>query len=164
MLKNICFALIAVLLLKSCFFTQDNFEEEPFPLTVSTLVSETDTLEGTSSEPIIITYGDLDVYQPVYEALIQKFNEENSDIRVQFVAVANIKDELPRLADTFRASEGPNIGGYLDLKPLIDADSGLDRDDFYSGALQSPNASGAVYIMPHRLSCFNLLGYNRQLW
>ncbi|MBC8160610.1 MAG: extracellular solute-binding protein, partial [Roseiflexaceae bacterium] len=47
---------------------------------------------------------------------------------------------------------------------MIDADSGLGRADFYPGALEPPDASNAVYIMPHTLSCFNLLGYNQQRW
>ncbi|MFL5805021.1 MAG: ABC transporter substrate-binding protein [Roseiflexaceae bacterium] len=111
-----------------------------------------------------------------YEPLIAAFNAQNPDIRVQFVALDGLGaaaslDQMMRqavsAADTaavfFLRPEDIANGLVRDLKPLIEADSSFDRDDFYPGALAPSGANDGIYLLPRTLR-ISLLSYNKELW
>ncbi len=109
-----------------------------------------------------------------YEPLIAAFNEQNPNVRVEFVPLAmqsaQSLDELMRQivssADTAATfllrPEDIKNGLVRDLAPLIDADSSFDRDDYYAGAL-TPGSDGGIYLLPRELR-LALLTYNKDLW
>jgi multiple sugar transport system substrate-binding protein len=109
-----------------------------------------------------------------YEPLIAAFNEQNPDVRVEFVPLAmqssQSLDQLMRQivssADTaatfFLRPEDIKNGLVRDLAPLIDADPSFERDDYYPGAL-SPDSKGGIYMLPRTLR-LALLSYNKDLW
>jgi ABC-type glycerol-3-phosphate transport system substrate-binding protein len=111
-----------------------------------------------------------------YEPLIAAFNAQNPDIKVQFVPIggpgtATSIDQLIRqivgAADTaavfFLQPEDIANGLVRDLKPLIEADSSFERDDFYPGALAPSGANDGIYLLPRTLR-ISLLSYNKDLW
>lgn len=130
------------------------------------------------SGPVTITFGGQDWERASFQKLIDRFNSENPDVRVQFVALDSIymssgsdPDAQTRqivsaadTAHTFGLSRGAIERGYvLDLAPLIQADSSFDRSDFYPGALESVSFEGGIYMLPRSL-WLQLLSYNKDLW
>ncbi len=111
-----------------------------------------------------------------YEPLIEAFNAQNPDIRVQFVPFGDLGrtvsiDQIIRQAVTsadtaatfFLRPEDIANGLVRDLGPLIDADSSFERDDYYPGALTPSDTNGGIYLLPRTLRV-SLLSYNKELW
>lgn len=127
---------------------------------------------------IIVTFGAPDADRQVYEPLIAAFNNDNTDVSVQFVAVEETNlasnpsaapgqtmQAIATAADTaalsFLRPEYIANDVFRDLTPLIDADTSFDRADFFPAAL--PVRAQAVRILPVRLNV-PLLSYNKDLW
>ncbi len=126
--------------------------------------------DGTASaSTVTISFAAPEFERSAYEPLIAAFNEQNSDVYVEFVPLlmqqAQSPDQLVSAADTgatfFLRPEDIKNGLVRDLAPLIDADPQFDRDDFYPGALAA--GQGGVYIVPRTLR-LELLSYNKDLW
>jgi ABC-type glycerol-3-phosphate transport system substrate-binding protein len=114
----------------------------------------------------------------MFEELMTRFNQENADVRVQFVDFDSLQqsgesydanEHLRRsvsAADTMISwGESPDSvkNGYLrDLAPLIDADTGFNRDDFFPGALEA-SSDGTIAMVPATMQ-LPLLAYNRDLF
>lgn len=120
-----------------------------------------------------IGFAALEFERPMYEPMIEAFNIANPDLQVVFVPLEPNLDgddatDLARYAassaDTFTSMlAGPEAaasGAIADLRPLIDADGGFDRDDFQPGALPT---DGPIYMLPTHLSV-QTLSYNSDLW
>ena len=138
----------------------------------------TDTGEG---EVVTIGFGAQEWERQVFEPLIEAFNNENPDVRVQFVSldeVLNFGPDQPydpseamrrivSAADTaayWSVSPEDIKNGYVyDLMPLIEADPAFDRDDFYPAALAAASQEGGIYMVPRSVTV-SLLSYNRDLW
>jgi len=122
---------------------------------------------------VTISFAAPEFERSAYEPLIAAFNQQNSDVHVEFVPLpmqqSQSPDQLMRqlvsAADTgatfFLRPEDIKNGLVRDLAPLIDADPQFDRDDFYTGALAA--GQGGVYIVPRTLR-LELLSYNKDLW
>jgi ABC-type glycerol-3-phosphate transport system substrate-binding protein len=134
-----------------------------------------------SNEPVTVSFAGYDSEREYYQALIDRFNADNADVQVAFVSLDQLTsqpdgepydaDKIIRAlvsgADTavYDHPRPEDIArGYLrDLQPFIDADAGLDRDDFFSGALDRFSRDGGVYLVPQFIH-LPLLSYNRDLW
>ena len=97
----------------------------------------------------IITFASPAANELLYEPLIERFNAQNPDLRVQFVALEDLGQEIWKYdsssarpyvvaADTSVGSVTPGDveKKYLrDLKPFINADAAFDLGDYYPQAL-----------------------------
>lgn len=132
-------------------------------------------------EPVVISFGVQEYQRQAYEPLIEAFNAENPDIRVQLVSLdeafrsgsdqsfdpSQIMRRIVSTADTavsfFARPEDVEAGLLYDLKPLMDADPTFDAADYYPSALQALNVGGGIYMLPDTLRV-ELLSYNKELW
>ncbi len=176
--------LIALMLLSSCGPGDD------VPEIIANPAATPENPDATAAQPhaslapgeaVTISFGAQEFERQIYEPLIETFNGQNPEIRVQFVSL----DELTRprqgesfdpgamvrrivgAADTasiyFIRSEDMRNGLLYDLRPLIDADPDFDADDFYAGAFDPASLDGATYMLPRTLQ-IQLLSYNKDLW
>jgi ABC-type glycerol-3-phosphate transport system substrate-binding protein len=178
--------LLAVLaLLSACGFGGDPDVISADITAVSDATPDTaaapDAPAATSEDLVTIGFGAQEFERRVYEPLIETFNQQNPNIRVQFVSL----DELTRpaageafdpgtivrkivsAADTasvfFIRAEDMQNGVLHDLQPLIDADPDFDVADFYPGVLEATSQNGAAYMLPRDIRV-QLLSYNKDLW
>lgn len=161
--------MIAALLLSSCSSVAQ--QQPPASPTA---------VPNRAAEHVTIGFGAPEFERALYEPLIDAFNAANPDIEVQFVSLDDLPAsgtgqvlgfgrntrEIVSAADTaavFGVSQEDITNGYLyNLAPLIDADAGFDRDDYYPGALD-PDNDGAIYLLPRSINV-PLIAYNRDLW
>ena len=125
----------------------------------------------------IITFASPAANELLYEPLIERFNAQNPDLRVQFVALEDLGQEIWKYdsssarpyviaADTSVGSVTPSdvAKKYLrDLKPFIDADAAFDLGDYYPQALQPISSDGGMYVLPQSVYT-QVLYYNATLW
>jgi ABC-type glycerol-3-phosphate transport system substrate-binding protein len=137
---------------------------------------------GGDGTPVTIGFGIMEFQRQAYEPLVESFNQENPDIRVQIVPldkvfhlgtgrsprIEEMMQQIVSAADTatplvpVRPEDIQN--GYLhDLKPLMDADPQFDPSDFYPNALEPMGEEGGVYLLPESLPV-PVLSYNESLW
>lgn len=132
-----------------------------------------------ADEVATISFGAQSYARPAYEPLIAEFNRQNPGIRVQFVsldAAYSIQgafdpdQQMRRLvsaADTLELygirPEDARQGVVYNMLPLLEADPGFDRDDFYPGALEQYAFDGGQYMLPRSLYA-RTVAYNKQLW
>jgi ABC-type glycerol-3-phosphate transport system substrate-binding protein len=128
-----------------------------------------------------VSFAAWDFERAGYEALAKKFNAENPGIQVVVVPLDdfinmsssagpdNPLSTLRRVvsnADTAPAAfvppEAYGTPLLLDLKPLMDADAGFKRDDFYPGAIERATAKGGSWVLPRFLDV-QLLSLNKEL-
>jgi len=136
---------------------------------------------AAGADSIVITFGAQEYERQVYQPLIDAFNEQNPDLRVQFVSLDEIFNSgagqnqvfdpnammrrIVSAADTAAYwSVSPDMvkNGYVhDLKPLIDADAAFPLDE-YPAALLAPYTQGdALHGLPQAVN-FRMLMYNPQ--
>ena len=131
----------------------------------------------TPDGPVIITFGIYEFKRAAYEPLVERFNAENTDMRVQLVSIdgmigpnptgAGWMRSLASAADTFFTYElnEPDAvrQGYVrDLAPFIAADAGFAAADYYPGAMPV-QADGTLTLLPTGLY-LPIMAYNRDLW
>ncbi|MCU0492106.1 MAG: extracellular solute-binding protein, partial [Chloroflexaceae bacterium] len=129
----------------------------------------------TPSAVVTIRFAADGLEQSRYQPIIDAFQQQNPDVRVEFVPFANIAgissaspeaqtSLIVRAADTaavLSVNQGDvNQGLLRDLAPFIAADPAFAADDFYAGALERDSASGSVALLPAALRV-PLLFYNR---
>ena len=101
--------------------------------------------------------------------LAQVFEEAHPDIRIRFrqppagpsrwekiTESADVLTIVPGVCDVWDSL-------FLDLGPLIEADSGFDANDFYPSALAAFECQGQLLALPHEVDV-NLLAYNKRLF
>jgi ABC-type glycerol-3-phosphate transport system substrate-binding protein len=175
-------ALLAALLALSACAGSAALTPTPQPTQVSADVVETPGQPDATAEPaapgaggvVTIGFAAPEFERQAYEPLIVAFNQQNPDVRVEFVPLgmqpSQSLDQLMRQiassADTaatfFLRAEDVKNGLVRDLAPLIDADPSFDRDDYYPGALTA-GADGGIYLLPRSLR-LDLVSYNKDLW
>lgn len=132
---------------------------------------------------VTITFGAQEYERQIYQPLIDTFNQENPDLRVQFVSLDEIFNpgsgqaqnfdpnsmmrRIVSAADTavnWSISPEAVRNSYVrDLKPLIDADPSFDLGDYWAGALSSGQLEGGTYMLPRTMR-IRLLNYNKDLF
>ncbi len=139
-----------------------------------------DAAPGPAGE-VVITFAAQEYERQVFEPLIERFNAENPDMRVQFVSLDEVLNysgggppdfntmirRTVSAADTIAtwgvSRDYVKHGFIRDLKPFMDADPAFDRADYYAGALSGATIDGGIYLAPRSVQV-RLLGYNRDLW
>ncbi len=134
--------------------------------------------------PVTISYATAEYERTAYEALAQKFTTENPNIKITLVPIEDLTNvqspdgqynplDIVRSvvsgADTAPANyiylppEALASGLLLDLRPLMDADSAFQRDDFYPGALEQQTVNDKIMLLPRYLNA-QILTYNKELF
>lgn len=136
----------------------------------------------TNAEAITIRFAIESYQQPIYEELIESFERENQDIRIELV----FKDEILQQdassgtvtvspdddlkiaaeADVFTsifARYASEQGAVLNLTPFIEADSQFDTADFYPGLLEQVQWHGRTWAVPYE-AMFTLIYFNKDLF
>jgi multiple sugar transport system substrate-binding protein len=136
---------------------------------------------GTAT--VTISFAVWEYERDTYQTLAERFMTEHPNIKVVLVSLDDIMmfdpgsegptnplDFLRRIvsaADTAPAfGLTPEAFGtplVLDLKPLMDADAGFQRDDFLPGTIERYTAKGGVWALP-RYYGVPLIVYNRALF
>jgi len=177
MRKKLLFVILIVsLLLAACGKTEEAPVSTPVPATPVPATSVPATPD-VADEPTTVLFAVSDVELPLYESLIESFEEANPNIHVQLVSINEILEldllggETPDDAWHRLASRADVISGganrevvqqglVRDLTPLIQADPNFQRDDFYPGALESNQWDGGTWSLPTRVM-FNLIFYDK---
>jgi multiple sugar transport system substrate-binding protein len=138
------------------------------------------SLPADTGEPVTLRLAVYDSDLATYERLIDAFEEENPNIRVELVtqtellggqSISDLPPEEARLkiatgADVltiYTTGESIREGLRYDLSPFIAADSGLDPDDFYPGLLENYQSAGKIWAIPLEAG-FTVLVYNKDLF
>ena len=120
---------------------------------------------STEDGEVVITFSYDSSLRAVIKPLVEAFNEENPSITVQYVPLSTedyntpktVEDRLLMLAEsadtTLTNIRTAEMGGYfLDLQPLIDADSTFDQADFQPETLSAmEDTQGRVLGLPMTL-------------
>ena len=129
----------------------------------------------SAAERVTITFGSFEDSRTFYQDLINKFEKDNPEIEVRFVALDSIAgnispfEALHQIMSTVDTTEWPGTaqaisnGWVRDLAPLMQADATFDRSDFYPGALESVSKDNGIYLLPRALH-IPMLFYNKALW
>ncbi|MCG8353136.1 MAG: extracellular solute-binding protein [Chloroflexales bacterium] len=155
----------------------DGQAPEPDRRTTATPSVSGNLADGT----VLIRFAAYEHQRPLYEPLIERFNTEQPEIRVQFIPLDQFIyaaggqpatfDQMARQvvshADTalinFASPDQIANGYFYNLTPFIDADPSFQRDDFFPGALAALAQDDQVYLIPHTIR-LELLAYNKDLW
>jgi multiple sugar transport system substrate-binding protein len=114
-----------------------------------------------------ITFSSLGLGADQTRRIVEKFNRANTGV---FVKLRNIdpSKQTPQLADLAGSSDcfdwagppvGSDVGGLLDLQPLVDADASFQLADYPAALLAPFKRSSALYGLPYKVD-FRLLAYN----
>ena len=140
---------------------------------------EIDTAVATETDAITLRMIAYDWELSSYRALIETFEAENPGIQIKVVSLEETlgldsvgvgqwpEDAGRRLVSAVdvvttnaigigRQSEGL----LLDLRPLLEADTAFNRDDFYSNALEYFENGGGLWGLPTTLN-FSLIFYDK---
>jgi multiple sugar transport system substrate-binding protein len=119
--------------------------------------------------PVIITFAAPESKRSTYNALITRFNADNPDLRVQFVAspsdnnLRQIVTAADTAAVTFSNPNDVNFEYLYNLSPFISSDAVFDVHDVYPAALSLFTHEQNVYALPYGLR-IPMLAYNKDLW
>lgn len=93
----------------------------------------------------------------IYDDSIKKFNSENEEYKIEMVNYANFSDDFDQTVNALEldilsgnapdiVNFNPDIPGtyFIDLYPLIDSDTDLNRDDFVEGFLEGMESNGKL--------------------
>lgn len=142
---------------------------------------------STESDKVVVTFAvpDWTLYRlaPTWEDLIEEFEAEHPDIKIELSLYSEILDQsadsltptetfwqdMAENADTIWSflQEGIPVepvesGLILDLKPLIDRDIGFDSEDIYPGALEGVSWNGRIWALPLGID-YEVLNYDQEL-
>ena len=182
MRKKLLFVMLIVsLLLAACAKKEEAPVSTPVPATPvpATPVPATPVpaTPEAGQEPTTVLFAVGDFERPLYESLIEPFEEANPDIHVRLVSINEILEldlvggeapddtwqRLASRADVINGGAGRETvqqGLIRDLTPLIQADPNFQRDDFYPGALESNQWDGGTWSLPTRVM-FDLIYYDK---
>jgi len=147
------------LLLAACGKTEEAPVSTPVPATSAPATSVPATPEP-GEEPTTILFAVSDVEQPLYESLVESFEEANPGIHVRLVSINEILEldllggDVPDDAWQRLASRADVINGgtdretvqqglVRDLTPLMQADPSFQRDDFYPARWRATSGMAA---------------------
>ncbi|MEC9405852.1 MAG: sugar ABC transporter substrate-binding protein [Pseudomonadota bacterium] len=112
-----------------------------------------------------------------YRALIDAFEAQRPDVRVEFIPVGRHPEHVTRLTTAFAAGNAPDLflinfrrwGQFIaadvlePVGPLLDAAGLLDRDAFYAAPLDGFTYNGELVCMPQNVSSL-VVYWNRALF
>jgi ABC-type glycerol-3-phosphate transport system substrate-binding protein len=135
--------------------------------------------EGERRDAVRITFAAWEHERPMYEPLIEEFEEEHPGISVILVPLEDLTNTTDPFSqyELFRqlvtgADTAPSMGITRDisesglvmnLAPLMDADATFDRDDFYQGTLEYVSTEEGMWVLP-RSFYMRTLAYNKDLF
>ena len=112
----------------------------------------------------------------VWQALVERFEEDNPDADVELIEVADGEDHLARLATGFAGGDAPDIFliNYREyaqfvvrdaVEPLADlmTDRGLNLDDYYEQSMEAFTFDGELQCMPQNISSL-VVYFNKKLF
>jgi len=162
-------SLILVALLVAC--RHDEGTRPPTPVLAT----------GTAGqERTTIRFAIYDWEAPAYKDLVETFEEENPDLRVQVVSIDEVlglgpsHNEWPRDAEQrlLTAADVANLsvlrqtvaqGLVYDLTPLIEADAAFEPEDYYPGMLEAHQWAGGTWALPTAVS-FQVIFYDKDVF
>jgi multiple sugar transport system substrate-binding protein len=179
MKKIIVVLCIVAMLLAAC--GGPNATEAPLPTEVPTapvVEQETKPTAEPETEQVTIRFVLFDWERSVYEDLIEVFEAENPDIKVQVVSanealgLSGLTDfDFPEDASRRLASAADIVNGgatrqdveeglVRDLTPFIQADPNFQSDDFYPNTLEAYQWDGGTWSLPTSLN-FQLIYFDK---
>ncbi|MDL2301847.1 ABC transporter substrate-binding protein [Lachnospiraceae bacterium OttesenSCG-928-D06] len=138
-----------------------------------------DNASDTSSEKITITYWHIfpegDVFKPVHDELIQRFNESQDEIYVEDLGISFF-DFLSKMDTAIPAGTGPDVAFYdlgesqrraaagvlVDLTPYIEAEN-FDIGQYYSWAADIGTYEDKWYALPFA-GGGRIMVYNKEMF
>ncbi|NOK60455.1 MAG: hypothetical protein GFH27_549281n151 [Chloroflexi bacterium AL-W] len=162
--------LMIAVTLSSCNPANNNLEA------ASTPGSENNTNDGV----ITIGFAADEFREEEYAPLIKQFNNENSDVQVQFVSLdlaidqgqpydssqrlRQVASAADTIATSFYVDDPEQMNTYFyDLTSLMDTDATFNPDDYYPAVLESTSIAGGKYWLPIEIN-LPFLSYNKDLW
>ena len=112
----------------------------------------------------------------VYRAIVQAYENDNSDVQVRLVEVAEKDDHLTKLSTSFAAGDPPDVflvnfreysqfvarGAVEPYGNFID-DLGVDLDDYYAAPVEAFTFNDELQCMPQNISSL-VVYYNTDLF
>ena len=186
MFKNVVWLLLLVtLIMVACGGDgKEEVADTPVPEPAATVAEDSAGTEGQDAaeddvEPVIVRFIIYDFEQPLYNDLIDAFEEENPDLDIQLVSVEEtldigLGDEQPDdavrmlvsaadVSSHFSTREAVEDGLLLDLGPFIEADPNFDADDFQPGTLEYFQSAGGTWAVPSDTN-YQLIYFNKDMF
>jgi multiple sugar transport system substrate-binding protein len=112
----------------------------------------------------------------VYQGLVEEFQNQNPNVDVELIEIAEKDDHLARLATAFSGGEPPDIflvnfreysqfavlGAIAPLGPFVE-EAGIDLDSYYPQPLEAFTFEGELMCMPQNISSL-VVYYNTDLF
>jgi multiple sugar transport system substrate-binding protein len=154
--------------------------EPPTRSVEATLPPAAPTTAPPAVERTTVRFALNDFEQPLYQGIIEAFEEQNPDLHVEIVSINEVLDlgplgqvEYPDDAEErlVAAADVVNMGatremaqkGLLrDLSPFIQADANFQADDFYSDALAAYQWGGSTWALPTSLN-YRLIFFDKDI-
>ena len=176
--------LIPFLVLSACGPTANEDDTGPLPGVNATPAPSANASQQPTAvaSGVTISYAAWESDIPTYERFAAKFHQENPSINVVIIPMDDLtsssnsngsQDVITQFrqvvsgADTaptyYLPPEVASAKLVLDLKPLMEADAGFKRDDFYPGALERSNYAAGMFVLP-RYVYAQVLSYNKNLF
>lgn len=139
------------------------------------------TRPPAAQERTTIRFAINDYEQPMYQDVIEAFEEENPDLHVEVVSVNEVlglgpigQTEIPEDANQRLAAaadvaalgisrETVEQGLVRDLTPFIEADPNFQPDDFYANSLEAYRWTGSTWALPTTLN-YRLIFFNKDIF
>jgi ABC-type glycerol-3-phosphate transport system substrate-binding protein len=136
--------------------------------------------QAATTATVTISFGITSTTRRLYAPLAARFEEKYPEIQVELIELdALIRPffgttvdvgTARRVLSTVDTAPSGAVGGaalpttaVLDLRPLIDADAGFARDDFFPGILDAAIRDDKLVMLPFA-QWIPLLSYNQELW
>jgi ABC-type glycerol-3-phosphate transport system substrate-binding protein len=190
MKKNLLGLLVVALLLAACGGAGGTETAAPGGVTEvqpektlqpSPMPTAAPTKPPVATERTTIRFAVNDFLQPMYRDMIQAFEEENSDLHVEFVSQNEVlglgaiaEMEIPDDAEQRLVAAADVVsmgisrqtveqGLVRDLSPFIQAEPNFQPDDYYSSALSAYQWQGGTWALPTMLN-YQFIFYNKDLF
>ena len=179
MKKMVVVVCVVAMLLAAC--GGPSATEAPLPTEIPptpVVEQEPEPTAEPETEQVTIRFALFDWEVAAYEGLIEAFEEENPDVKVQVVSANEVlglgsltdfdfpEDASRRLASAAdivssgASRQDVQEGLVRDLTPFIEADPNFQADDFYPNALEAHQWDGGTWSLPTSLN-FQLIFFNK---
>ncbi len=174
-----------ILLLSACqSLSGDRNNESGMETELSPSLSSTSDPSADNrfiTDKVTVRMVDYEANQGRYRELMEVFEAENPDIDLQWISVEEVlnidpngaarwpDDTYLRLAvagDVLASGLGHGLAGQgqiLDLRPLMEADSSFNPDDFYPNMLEQYEWNGGIWGVPFEAN-FTLIFFNKDIF
>ena len=107
------------------------------------------------AESVAISFAASEFFEAQYEAIIEEFESQNPDIRIQYVPLEDGAQQQEHAIAATRADvvmisppQGQDSYYYLDLEPVLAANQHFDESTFWPNALNGCRAEGRLIGIP----------------